>query len=435
MSSRSMNANPSSSVKTSRRNQNYQDEQHPLISKPPTAASNRDRKLLKATHRALRDISREVSAINQACSRASVGRIHSTAPPASTTWQRPSDVNSKQTAYSRSSMKENTAPLSRAPPTNPDIPHLLQPPSDSMLRVPRPTGAANPPILRSPNANENKGPLKIVFSGSLVAEPPRSDTASKMHPRPLAPHRTKRCRDSPFRYEAATSEFAGYPKINMTRSDSLSIRNPQGHRAPSRSVGKPTLVPRIQPEPINVQALETYRQDTNAALSSLSSRVGFLEGAVAAALPIVAEARLLWMENTVVQARTKLSTTRQALCQYYADPKYMEYTAHVRARAYYLGLTSNDLDYLKERLSSLGESQHANRETIVVSPFGSGNESGDKVMVDSFRSNSKQGTYARHIWRVCYDRAYSVNEDWSVPAPTPDGSKLVNRIKAWLSST
>lgn len=82
----------------------------------------------------------------------------------------------------------------------------------------------------------------------------------------------------------------------------------------------------------------------------------------------------------------------------------MEYTAHVRARAYYLGLTSSDLDYLKERLGSLGESNHANRETILVSPFGGGNESGDKVMVDSFRPNSKQGTYARHIWRVCYDR-------------------------------
>lgn len=171
--------------------------------------------------------------------------------------------------------------------------------------------------------------------------------------------------------------------------------------------------------------LEAFRQDTDAALLDLNSRVGFLESTVAAALPIVAEARLLWMENTVVKARTKLGTTRQALCQYCksnialyllrvyinsdapsadGDPKYTDYTAHVRARSYYLGLTSRDMDYLKERLNSLGESHHEKRETILVSPFGGGNESGDKVMVDSFRPNSKQGIYARHIWRVCYDR-------------------------------
>ncbi|KAG8739370.1 hypothetical protein FRC10_005689 [Ceratobasidium sp. 414] len=172
---------------------------------------------------------------------------------------------------------------------------------------------------------------------------------------------------------------------------------------------------------------------------------------MAAVLPIVAEARLLWMENTVVRAQTKLGTTRRAFCQYlqtcmfegsslyFADdnPRYLSYTGNIRARAHSLGLTLHDLRYLQERLGSLGEEhpeQRAARETVLLSPFGGGNESGDKVMVESFRLGSKHGIYARQIWRVCYERAYSVNEEWSVPIPVPDNSKFVAKIKTWMSS-
>lgn len=84
-------------------------------------------------------------------------------------------------------------------------------------------------------------------------------------------------------------------------------------------------------------------------------------------------------------------------------PKYSIYTGRIRARAYYLGLTLNDLEYLQERLDSLGD-QSSKQEALLISPFGGGNESGDKTMVDAYRRDSKHGIYARHIWRVCYER-------------------------------
>lgn len=288
-----------------------------MTSKPPTTASNRDRKLLKATHRALRDISHEALTINQACSRSSANRIHSAVPPVR---HYPTDASSFRTVYSRPSAKENVAPASQAAPTKPNTPQSLRPavpPRNAMLRMPQSIQTASlPSISRLQKANKNTGPLEIVFSGSLIAEPPRSSVASTMHPRSVSPHRAQRSHGSSFRYESVAGGSAGYPKTNMTRSDDLSTRNPQGHRAPPCSFGKSTLAPRIQSDLVDIQTLEAYRQDTNATLSNLSSRVGFLESTVAAALPIVAEARLLWMEHTVVKARTKLSTTRQALCQY-----------------------------------------------------------------------------------------------------------------------
>jgi hypothetical protein len=157
--------------------------------------------------------------------------------------------------------------------------------------------------------------------------------------------------------------------------------------------------------------------------------------------------------NTVSWLVTTLLLVQIAFPSADGSPKYLRYTGRVRARAYYLGLALNDLEYLQERLRLLGD-QRSTQDTVLISPFGGGNERGDKTMVEAYRRDSKHGIYARRIWRVCYERVspsiyewlatsssvdhsqvYSVDENWSLPVPIPDNSSLVDKIKGWLGST
>ncbi|KAH7343425.1 hypothetical protein B0J17DRAFT_642339 [Rhizoctonia solani] len=213
---------------------------------------------------------------------------------------------------------------------------------------------------------------------------------------------------------------------NETRV-AYSTRHPQGHRAPPRS----RSATRAPETTTTVQDFDRHRREVHTIVSTLGSRLGALENTIAAALPVVVEARLLWMENAIVRASAKLGTTRRVFCEYYGNPRYETYTRSIRTRAYYLGLTLDDLEYLQERLESLG-SQSAKQETLLISPFGGANEAGDKTMVEAYRRDSKHGGYARRICRVCYESLYSVDEDWMPPVPAPDNPTLVEKIKGWL---
>jgi hypothetical protein len=356
-------------------------------------------------------------------------RIHSDIRPTQKAPRYPTYTSSSKEPRFRSSYKETVTAASRS-----DAPLSYQPadPSNTQgARIPRPRRITKPDLLQIPNAQDTKAPIKIVFSDSLVAEPARS-TLLPLRSRPPSPYRAKRRRDpSPVRLGHSYESSQAPPGDLQARSDQPTARCPQGHKAPSRPHTKSTSAPRITPEPATIKDLESHRKETIEAVSGLNSRVGALENTVAAALPIVAEARLLWMENTVIRAQTKLGTTRQALCQYcelyfgatrltstkYAlsvlidgHPKYTAYTSNVRARGHHVGLTLQDLKYLQERLESLGEKhpeQNGNQEAVLISPFGGGNESGDRVMLESFRSDSRHVIYARRMWRACYERVRS----------------------------
>ncbi|CAE6522754.1 unnamed protein product [Rhizoctonia solani] len=204
-------------------------------------------------------------------------------------------------------------------------------------------------------------------------------------------------------------------------------RHAQGHKASPRS----RSANRILENTVTAQDFDCHRREVHSVVSNLGSRVGVLESAIAAALPVVVEARLVWMENMIIRTPTKLGTARRAFCEYYGSPRYETYTRRIRTRAYYLGLTMEDLEYLQERLDSLG-SQSAKQETLLISPFGGANQSGDKTMVEAYRRDSKHGAYARRIWRVCYESVYSVDENWMSPVPIPDSPTLAEKIKGWL---
>ncbi|KAJ1309017.1 hypothetical protein OPQ81_004699 [Rhizoctonia solani] len=204
-------------------------------------------------------------------------------------------------------------------------------------------------------------------------------------------------------------------------------RHARGHKGPPGSHS----TRRVAENMITTRVFDCYRREVHTVVSTLGSRVGALENTIAATLPVVAEARLLWMENAIVKTPTKLGTTRHALCECYGNPRYDTYTRRVRTRAHYLGLTLEDLEYLQERLDSLG-SQSAQHDTLLISPFGGINRSGDKTMVEAYRQDSKHGAYSRRVWRVCYESAYSVDEDWMLPVPIPDSPALMEKIKGWL---
>ncbi|CUA69140.1 hypothetical protein RSOLAG22IIIB_03818 [Rhizoctonia solani] len=209
--------------------------------------------------------------------------------------------------------------------------------------------------------------------------------------------------------------------------ETRATRHAQGHKVPLR----PRSVICIPENTVTTQDFDCHRREVHTVISTLGSRVGALENTIAAALPVVAEARLLWMENAILRDPKKLGTTRRALCEYYGHPRYETYTRRIRTRACYFGVTLEDLEYLQERLDSLG-TQSAKQETLLISPFGGANETGDKTMVEAYRWDTKHGAYARRIWRLCYESAYSVDEDWMLPVPTPDNPTLAEKIRGWF---
>ncbi|CAE6539844.1 unnamed protein product [Rhizoctonia solani] len=265
----------------------------------------------------------------------------------------------------------------------------------------------------------SRGSLTLVFSNnaSTDTKPPRSILKSSS----AISSNGKRL------YELTNTEYENTTTNDHRAEEIPTTRHAQGHKVPRRS----RSVVRIPENVVTTQDFDCHRREVHTVVSTLGSRVSALENTIAAALPVVAEARLLWMENAIVRGPAKLGTTRHALCEYYQHPRYETYTRRIRARAYYFGLKLEDLEYLQERLDSLG-SQSINQETLLISPFGGANEWGDKTMVEAYRRDTKHGAYARRIWRVCYESAYSVDEDWMLPVPTPDNLTLVEKIKGWF---
>ncbi|KAG9104206.1 hypothetical protein FRC06_004631 [Ceratobasidium sp. 370] len=437
MSSESTKIHPPTHSKGVRRNKGKREEQYPLIPGIRDSERSRNQKLLISTRDALSEISREVSAMNARLA-PPPDRIHSSISPDQRTENPPAFNPASTRRIQISGDKENITFLSpplAMPAPRPAVPFFYASSSQQggPNAIPRSRKRANSTVLNVSNAPDRRGPMKVAFSESLVAEPSRSTTP----PRVPSPYRAKRRTELPVQPRSAYSGVRALTGKLHARFEETAQRYPQGHRTAPRLYAKLPPASRARPEVATAKALENHARETAAEISYLNSQVSSLSSTMAAVLPIVAEARLLWMENTVVQAQTKLGTTRQAFFQYYNNPRYLTYTGNVRARARTLGLTLHDLGYLRERLGSLGEEppeQRAAHGKVLLSPFGGGNESGDKVMIESFHPGSKHGIYARQIWRVCYERAYSVNEEWSVPIPVPDNSKLVSRIKTWLSS-
>ncbi|CAE6387763.1 unnamed protein product [Rhizoctonia solani] len=252
-----------------------------------------------------------------------------------------------------------------------------------------------------------------------------------LHSSSPTPPYLKRCDEtSKIEGKIATNDYTA-PKECQIHQASVT-RYAQGHRVPLNS--QPYSPNRVPKTTVNKQDFDCHRREVRAIVSTLGSRIGVLENTLAVALPVIAEARILWMENAVIITPTKLKTTRRAFCEYYKNSRYETYTRFIRARAYYLGLTLVDLEYLQERLKSLGF-QSAKQETLLIGPFGGANELGDKTMVEAYRWGSKHGAYVRRIWRACYDSAYSLDEGWMSPIPAPDSSTLVSKIKKWLHAS
>jgi hypothetical protein len=237
-----------------------------------------------------------------------------------------------------------------------------------------------------------------------------------LHSSSPTPPYLKRCDEtSKIEGKIATNDYTA-PKECQIHQASVT-RYAQGHRVPLNS--QPYSPNRVPKTTVNKQDFDCHRREVRAIVSTLGSRIGVLESTLAVALPVIAEARILWMENAVIITPTKLKTTRRAFCEYCElvfelvrssvtyfvidkNSRYETYTQFIRARAYYLGLTLVDLDYLQERLKSLGF-QSAKQETLLIGPFGGANELGDKTMVEAYRWGSKHGAYVRRIWRACYD--------------------------------
>ncbi|CAE6411567.1 unnamed protein product [Rhizoctonia solani] len=269
-----------------------------------------------------------------------------------------------------------------------------------------------------------RGPLSVTFSNSVSTDtkPKRSRLVP---PSSISLHVKRRSGSSKTGGEPATN---GDPVSERYQTqDNFITRYAQGHKTTSR-LRSPSHTLK---QTVTTKDFDFHCREVHAALSTLGSRIVVLENTLAAALPVVVEARLLWMENAIVSDPVKLRTTRRA---FYKNPRYETYTRCIRARAYYLGITAGDLEYMQERLESLG-SQSMKQETLLISPFGGANQSGDKTMVEAYRRGSKHGTYARHIWRACYERAYSLDENWMTPIPAPDSSTFVEKIKGWLKAS
>ncbi|KAG9127399.1 hypothetical protein FRC07_014344 [Ceratobasidium sp. 392] len=383
-----------------------------------------------ATPAALADIVYEASATNARLA-PPMNRIHSGILPNHKTTGYSLYVPSSKIRASAPGGQESATPASQ-PVTRPGTPLFYAPKAPLRFRK-----SKRPNVSLESNQIDSMAPIKILFSESLLSEPARSAGPSPYSraPSPYIANKRMGPTSHPDHVYFNSQTFAEKPRARFEES---APRYPQGHKILSRPTVRLTPASRVQQETAVAKKLEAHVKETATAISNLNTQVSSLSTSMEAILPIVAEARLLWMENTVVRAPTKLGTTRQALCQYYDNPRYLTYTGNVRARAHILGLSMHDLKYLQERLGSLGEEhpeQRTARETILLSPFGGGNESGDRVIVESFPLDSRHGVYARKMRRVCYERAYSVNEEWSVPIPMQDNSKLVARIKTWLSST
>lgn len=216
-----------------------------------------------------------------------------------------------------SSGKENRLPtskLSAVSSSRPDVPQPGTPPEDPNIRMLRPAHSARSPILKPPGQLTTRGPLTITFSDNIPLKPSRSVPPSSIQP-PSSSFK-RRC-------EVSATERHRVPASNQTsvgtyqvHASNTTMRNAQGHKTLPHSHGRSSSTSRIEPRPVTTRDFDCHRREVHAAVSSLGPRIGALENTVAAALPIVAEARLLWMENTVVKAPTKLGTTRRALCEY-----------------------------------------------------------------------------------------------------------------------
>ncbi|KAL5636611.1 hypothetical protein ACGC1H_000536 [Rhizoctonia solani] len=324
--------------------------------------------------------------------------------------------------HSLTSPKRNTAPPTvgpSLPSTSMDKENLAPGLGATNLGSHYATNSANSwSNIKSPN-KRGRGSLTLAFSnsGSTDTKPPRSI----LRPSSAVPFNGKRfC-------ELTNTEYKNAITSDHRAQETHATRHAQGHKVPRRS--RSTI--RIPESAVTTQDFDCHRREVHTVVSTLGARVSALENTIAAVLPVVAEARLLWMENAIVRSPAKLGTTRRALCECYEHPRYEAYTRRIRTRAHYFGLTLEDLEYLQERLDSLG-SQSIKQETLLISPFGGANEWGDKTMVEAYRRDTKHGAYARRIWRVCYESACSVDEDWMLPVPAPDNPTLVEKIKGWF---
>ncbi|CAE6428647.1 unnamed protein product [Rhizoctonia solani] len=279
---------------------------------------------------------------------------------------------------------------------------------------------------KTSNQQDGRGPLSVKFSNDTTTytKPMRPVLVASSS---IPAHHDKR---RPGVYKMEDKANAHNISIKHQVHGNNIPRCAQGHKSTSRLRFARHTSQKVTTE----QNFDCCRREVNATVSTLGSRVGALENTLAAVLPAVVEARLIWMENAVVSTPTKLGTTRRAFCEYYKNSRYETYTRCIRARAYYLGLTVNDLEYLQERLVLLG-SQSVKQETLLISPFGGANESSDKTMVEAYHRDSRHGGYARHVWRACYERGYSLDESWMLPIPSPDSSTFVDKIKGWLHAS
>ncbi|CAE7233449.1 unnamed protein product [Rhizoctonia solani] len=275
----------------------------------------------------------------------------------------------------------------------------------------------------SPHKKIGRGPSTLASFNNAPTDP-KPLRSILVNSSSIPPHGKQYWQFTGTDYKGATTsdQIVSTAKANRAQG-TRTTRHAQGHKAPLRA--------RIPENVVTIQDFDCHRREVHTVVSTLGSRVGALENTIAAALPVIAEARLLWIENAIIRNPTKFGTTRRAFCECYGHTRYETYTKRIRTRAYFFGLTLEDLDYLQERLDSLG-SQSANHGTLLISPFGGANELGDKTMVDAYRQDSKHGAYARRVWRVCYERAYSVDEGWMLPVPVPDNPTLVEKIKGWF---
>ncbi|KAG8701741.1 hypothetical protein FRC08_003923 [Ceratobasidium sp. 394] len=308
MFSESKKVHPSIQSKGLRMNKGKREEQYPLTPKTRDSERPRSKKPPAPTRDAFSEFSQEVSATNARLV-PSTDRIHLGISPNRGT-EKSSAYNSASTRQpSTSGGKENitfVSPPSAMPALGPVIPSSY---ASNQQAVPRSRKRTNPTILQVSNVPVSRGPMKVVFSESLVAVPTR--TATPLRAPSL--HRAKRRTELPPQSDSSTRALSG--KLRA-RFEETTARYPQGHRIAPRSRTKSPAASRPQPEVATAKALEKHVRETAAEVSNLNSHVSSLNTTMAAVLPIVAEARLLWMENTVIRAQTKLGTTRQAFCQY-----------------------------------------------------------------------------------------------------------------------
>lgn len=178
-----------------------------------------------------------------------------------------------------------------------DIPYVSS--SDPKLRV-------KSPRIRSAALPKTRGPLTITFSDDVDTKRTRSMSSALP---------TSRRSDLP-NYASASNQTTTSYRTQKTHTNDASPRTAQGHKFHPSSHGMSSSTGHIDSRAATTEDFYCHRREIHATVSSLGTRIGGLENMIAAALPTVAEARLLWMETTVIKAPTKLATTHHALCEY-----------------------------------------------------------------------------------------------------------------------